>query len=149
MDRKEELDLAWAAGFFDGEGCICIGWDKSRSNSRGGRWQLLLTIVQVDRASLEEFRCIVDWPGPVRCRAASGFNLRDLYILQASSRKAGVILEALLPFLRVKKAQAEAALEFRDTFPEKRYNRYTRPPEDVLEKRERLAVVVRELKLAQ
>ena|SRR3990167_420913 len=40
------IDFAWAAGFFDGEGCVMKGWKK-------GHHRLRVMIVQNDRQPLE------------------------------------------------------------------------------------------------
>lgn len=55
--RKE--DLAWAAGFFDGEGCVCINKLASRK-----RWTLKCRVSQVDMQPLLKLKsmfggCIV------------------------------------------------------------------------------------------
>ena len=34
MDNNKELELAWAAGFFDGEGCTCIWKGNTGFNNR-------------------------------------------------------------------------------------------------------------------
>lgn len=46
-------DLAWAAGFFDGEGCFSTHLQKNRGKS------FRITIVQVDREVLDKFHQIV------------------------------------------------------------------------------------------
>lgn len=53
MTMGRQADIAWAAGLFEGEGCI------SRSVQRGGliRWQLILT--STDRDVLERFRGVL------------------------------------------------------------------------------------------
>lgn len=53
-----QLELSWAAGFYDGEGTI---WYKKpvrtgERSSRGGRGQLRISIQQTDPEVLERFR---------------------------------------------------------------------------------------------
>lgn len=52
---KNEIELAWAAGFFDGEGCICI--------KREGRYYRIirLSICQTDKTPLIRFRNIFNF----------------------------------------------------------------------------------------
>ena len=92
--------LAWAAGFFDGEGCILV---------MGGT-QLCMSVTQVDRAPLDRLTEIlggrVHGPRPNR-----GF--RPIFEWKIASSP-GVVqaLRHLLPFLTCKHAQAVAAIGF-------------------------------------
>ena len=46
-----EIELSWAAGFFDGEGCVCY----SRHNNRSCYGRIDVSISQVDRRVLDRF----------------------------------------------------------------------------------------------
>lgn len=48
--RIIETELAWAAGFFDGEGCTSVKRSKDRKNI-----QLLVQVAQTDKRPLERF----------------------------------------------------------------------------------------------
>lgn len=62
IDRRRKLvsgvttteELAWAAGFFDGEGCVFLTKPTDRSNLR-----IRLSISQVDRECLDRFRSAI------------------------------------------------------------------------------------------
>jgi len=100
----ESLDWAYLAGLVDGEGCITINHNKSERYYSG-----LLTIGMVDED-------IVRW-----CHKFTGFgciykhtgkgNCQDSFIWTVRTRQAAVVLEKLLPYLRVKKLQALIVLE--------------------------------------
>lgn len=138
-----DVELAWAAGFFDGEGCIYL-----RTSKREAGWQLLCNLTQTDRAPIEEFQHIVGGVGYISSRHASPKgNRRPCWCWQGASRNAGEVLVLLLPYLRVKKAQAVAALEFRATYPDANYRRWNRIPPEVFKERGRLARKVKALKL--
>lgn len=142
LKMSTDLELAWAAGFFDGEGCIYL-----RNDKRDSRWQLLLGLAQVDKAPLEDFQRIVGGVGYITKSHRGKGNQRSCWTWQAASKNAGDVVELLLPFLRVKQSQAVAALEFRATFPKKPYRRYRRIPLKILYERDRLARKVKALKL--
>lgn len=100
------LGLAWMAGFFDGEGCICI-----RRNGRG--YSLLVQITQtvnVFRPFKEAFGGgITEWqPKQPRCRR--------LWDWRATGAEAASFLRLIRPFLVVKQQEADIALEFLDWY---------------------------------
>jgi hypothetical protein len=133
------LALAWAAGFIDGEGCIYIGRQKRSEN--GLTYSLKLTVSQRDREPLDilyglfggyifQVKSARAWTWDIRCGAA------------------GDALEALLPYLRYKRPQAELALQFQARRglvydPDLRRNRSRDPEQD-----ERDYLALRELKVA-
>jgi hypothetical protein len=65
MERKRE-DLAWVAGFFDGEGCISAVARKGRA---AGRCSLRVSACQVDPELLHRLRSIVGF-GNISCAAS-------------------------------------------------------------------------------
>jgi hypothetical protein len=104
---KELLDTDWAylAGFIDGEGCI--GSSRSRD-----RWYPRLTITQADQMFLLELYKLFGvgrftYRKPTVKNKATGFS-GQWSIRSSPSIK--WILEGVLPYLRLKKTQAEVAL---------------------------------------
>lgn len=134
-------NLAYIAGFFDGEGAIIIG---RRGPKHYKSLQLTVTLTQTDRVILEWVNEQLGGVGRVRVKNHGrktralvqnlGYNLKECYEVVWDSRAAESVLRALLPFLRVKKARAEIALQFRETFVE----RWTRKglPDAVVAQRE-------------
>lgn len=92
----DETILGYAAGFFDGEGCIL-------TRERRGHVELRVTAVQNAAAPLlllkEHFGGAVIHIVP-----------RDIYVWEISHRKAREFLAAVLPHLMVKRERAERAL---------------------------------------
>ncbi|MEE8607818.1 MAG: LAGLIDADG family homing endonuclease [Nitrospiraceae bacterium] len=144
-----DLELAWAAGFFDGDGCIHIRWSKNKQLRLGGQWILQVTMTQIYQEVIEEFQRIVGGGKLYRCAPTRGsFGKRWQWRWIADAYRAEKIVRLLLPHLRLKKPQAEAALDFRATFRTKgRYNLTKRLPDRVCEKRAQLAAQVKALKL--
>jgi hypothetical protein len=95
MEPSNE-ELAWMAGFFDGEGCINIHF----SNKNG-----CTTL----RAGVSQ-----KFPEPLeRIQLLMGGNLykdRAGYVLVFNGKKAEAFLASILPWLFVKRTQAEVAL---------------------------------------
>lgn len=113
--RKLPLaDLAWAAGFFDGEGCIGI------YNRGGNSYCRNVTVVNTDIRPLVKFRDMFGGSinskrqhynrGQYVCRGIS-----ELYIHVSQAEK---MFRAILPYMVIKREQAELYLEF---------GRYLRP----------------------
>jgi len=92
---------AWAAGFFDGEGCITIDGGKLRQYSH-----VSVQVVQKARAPLDEFAGL--FGGGV----SSTQNGDKCYRWRIRGRKAVRFLEVVRPWLLVKGAQADIAFEF-------------------------------------
>src|SRR4051812_46429745 len=95
-----DSDLAYAAGYLDGEGCFTVGDD----------WKIFVTCTNTCRAAIswlqETFGGAVSGPSKVRKP-----NWRPTYQWKVSSRQASVVVEALLPHLKEKKPQADLLLK--------------------------------------
>jgi len=96
-DRREWI--IWAAGFFDGEGCVYI---QHRKNTNV--YFLKATVVQKDLEPLNILQAL--FGGSVnKRRTAPG-------MWSVSTRMAEKALRELMPFLLVKRKEAELALSF-------------------------------------
>ena len=107
----KQSDRAYAAGFFDGEGCVHIQMLKKRvGQRRSPSYQLTLVLDQVDPAPLMHIQSI--FGGRVRCRMRKNGNRRAQFTLAFYGPQAARFLKQIRPFLIVKAAQADIALEF-------------------------------------
>ncbi|KKN40180.1 hypothetical protein LCGC14_0736120 [marine sediment metagenome] len=113
-----DTEWAWAAGFFDGEGCIRAAVIDSRervipvkAHNKGIKYTLAIAISNTDKSSLDKFRDIVQQStvlGPY-CRP----NCKPVFYFGLSSHAKVIrILQHMLPYLTVKREQAEVALEW-------------------------------------
>jgi hypothetical protein len=108
-----EVDKAYAAGFFDGEGYVTI-----TKQSRGDTYYLRVGISNTCREPLEYIQGL--WYGSLFDHAGryDGYNGRHArlaaYKWYAHGPKAAAFLLDLLPYLRVKNEQALLGLEFQD-----------------------------------
>lgn len=100
MTTTERHDLiVWAAGFFDGEGCIWVG----RINES---WRLTVHVSQMWREPLDLY--IALFGGSV------SRDRQHLWRWSASNQIAKNALRELSPFLQLKREQAETAISFQD-----------------------------------
>lgn len=116
MNEREKL-VAWAAGFFDGEGCVtvtrCV--NKPTHKSRRGKkehvsYQLVLRVGQRVRAPLETLQEVFGGTITPHMKCA------ELYWKWSSyGADAPKVLAELLPLLRVKREAALLAIEFSKT----------------------------------
>jgi len=99
-----QTELAWLAGFADGEGSIQINYNRARDF-----YALRFTLTQKDQTVLIN---IQNQFGGVL--AISGKGPHVWYRLVWSTRQAAELLRLLMPFLVVKRTQAELALRFQE-----------------------------------
>lgn len=93
-------DVAWAAGFIDGEGCIAIA-----------RYTLRLQVNQVDPAPLIKLREL--FGGAIhQQQVLRNSRKRVLWSWAVGARNALYVLEAIRPYLTTKAIQADLGIEF-------------------------------------
>lgn len=105
----KDIDVAWAAGFLDGEGCFHIGKAKSRNGKT-----LIVGRVKANQANhidpIEKLHSL--FGGQIWTRGnktSTGKTVYEWQIQAAKDLKAAI--PRLLPYLVVKKFQAELVLE--------------------------------------
>lgn len=108
----EQTDLAYIAGILDGEGHIGIKKTVTRRNGRiNPQYQERIAVRMVDEPAI---RFIAETlGGNYYSERPHAHNGRPLYCFQATDRQAASMLEAVLPYLRVKRQNALAVLELR------------------------------------
>jgi hypothetical protein len=120
-----QKDIIYLAGFFDGEGCISIVRDKTRLGNIS--YRLRISANQVDRQPIDLLKeC---FGGLIQVTKKSNPKHRPIYSWQQHSQKALSTLVLMLPYLRVKKEQAEFAInwvQFNHSFKGKK-----KTPEDI------------------
>lgn len=102
-------DKAWLAGFFDGEGCVCI----TRS-SRTKCYRLIMSITQKDKPVLKKVQKM--WGGSLR--KTTKRNMDIYWTLDwCLKREAKTVLQDILPHAKLKHKQIQIALRFIDKMP--------------------------------
>ncbi len=100
-------DLLWFAGFFDGEGCVSLQRRKD-----GAGWHLSLLVPNTARSIIAGLPAL--FGGSVFDIISLPHQSQAQKRWRASGRQAGLILRAILPYLRVKHRQAQLGIEFQD-----------------------------------
>lgn len=103
--------IAWAAGFLDGEGCIHIA-RQTYGGKRHETMRLGVYITQNDLPSLEHFRDVVGIKAPIYPVKKAVNHRRQCYTLNYNGHAAMRLLQVLMPHLKRKRAEAEAAEDF-------------------------------------
>lgn len=108
MKPLDPVFLAWCAGFFDGEGSVCIQKHADRrSGEARERYQLHAMVYQTERAPLDEIR---EAFGGTVCKLKT-----RVYSLHLTSATGARFLESIRPYCRVKGPEIDIAMEFRST----------------------------------
>lgn len=107
VKMASEIECAWAAGFFDGEGCVLIYPQRGRT---GLRHSLRIVVIQVDVRPLFEMKRLFGGRVSIKQKATAASA-------QSHQWDAGPVpsmhaLIAMLPYLRVKKEVAELGINF-------------------------------------
>lgn len=108
MTKRDQLDLAYLAGVFDGEGSISVARMK-RKDRPAIYHTLYIVVTTTDPIQPGAFQS--RFGGSYYHFCHSGYNT-PRYSWQVAARKAGRVLRELLPYLRLKHEQAELAIEF-------------------------------------
>jgi hypothetical protein len=124
MNTLTETDKAYLAGLIDGEGCITIGKQLRPDLTPTPAYAMRLIIAQSDKDFLEHWHEIVGI-GVLLRRSKESVgkhiqpkyrdNCLEVYTWQLSSKEAAQLLREVLPYLVMKKRQAEIALHFQST----------------------------------
>ena len=145
----DTLRLAWAAGFFDGEGSVIVELSKSPASRSGMRTSLHATVTQTSTPCLDIF--VELFGGNVKtfqhtCPNSSRWAVQYTWVVR--NEKALAFLRAIQPYCVVKASQVDAALAY-PLFDAagKKYGNPGRPiPTDVWEQRLKLRSTLQELR---
>lgn len=155
MKQDKKTKLAYTAGLLDGEGCISIG--KHTPTSGSPQYQLSVRVSQKDGSAIDflsgNFGGSVNIQSQSKATFATGDKEKDwIYSWTVEGTKAIFLLKQVLPFLRLKKKQAELAIQFqqRKTFGKKKTKEnqktFASLPEHEIEIREKMFQKMKELK---
>ncbi|MDD5510897.1 MAG: hypothetical protein PHI12_08805 [Dehalococcoidales bacterium] len=108
-----KLDLAYIGGLFDGEGNIQIVKRSPLSNRRD-TYHLVVRVCLVEDYIPKWLAFAFGGSVNKRLREQVNPHHRDVYTWYCSQQIAANFLRAVLPYLKLKKAQAEIALKFQE-----------------------------------
>lgn len=129
LDFLSDVDLAYIAGFIDGEGCICVHRRGKVGEKEKSIYAFIVTIANTDKSVIQYLHSVL---GGCIANNNKRNGHKTCYVLHLNPRKAYKLLKKLLPYLRVKKKQAELAIKLGDIITNKKHGRLTN--EDVMER---------------
>lgn len=101
------IDLAYMAGFFDGEGSV-VAWKAFKGNHKSPS-----ITVKVGNTDIRPVQMFVKYFGPFSIqKAVLAPSGKTMFFFNIGESRSRVILERLMPYLVIKKRQAKIALEF-------------------------------------
>ena len=104
----KRTDLAYLAGIVDGEGYIGISADHRNRNPDRPCWRLRVVVTNTNEWLMHHLKFSIGG-GTIRLRNG---NLMPCYQWSIERGKAAEFLKLILPYLRLKKPQAELAIKF-------------------------------------
>lgn len=102
-----ETQAAWAAGFFDGEGCVSLHLHTKRSGQQYPAVAIILT--QKDRRPLDFFHALFGAKETISVVHRT-IHKRPYFRVVYSGRRAAEVLRVLRPYLTLKGEVADVAL---------------------------------------
>src|SRR3990167_9877690 len=110
-NEQTVADLAWAAGFIDGDGVISMYQRKDRRNE----FRVVVRAMNTNRLALDKLHGMFGGSVHPMINAldARARGWKPSFYWSASDRKAEAAIRSLLPFLLLKRKQAALALRAR------------------------------------
>jgi hypothetical protein len=121
MQDNQREEIIYLAGLFDGEGTICIQrdvrlTDKETGRYKGATYTVTVRIGMIERHAIEMYLNVFK-VGYLDCEKTY-HKFRPMWRYSIRRREdVKFFIENISPFLRVKKPQAELALEYFKLFP--------------------------------
>jgi hypothetical protein len=141
---EDTLFLAWAAGFFDGEGCVLVSERFSKSGGESS-FQLYVTVTQQDTAALYEIQERFGGSVTPDKAALKGYGRKKGTFLvwrwKSTSIVAYNFLKAIEPYSIVKAPQIAIALKWPE--PGADYRNGRRLPDGIRQKRNDIMYALR------
>ena len=116
MQQNQKISPQYLAGFFDGEGCFYIGWQKAKHPENKKFYpkaQVLLSQSGEDGLNLLE-QIKADYGGNIYLHLRPGQHKakKTAYKIWWNKEEAISLITQLLPYLILKKTEAEEVLQY-------------------------------------
>ena len=124
MGKISKITLAYIAGIFDGEGCVSISKEKERTTIKGYSYRLRVIVGNTNEWLIKFLQS--QFGGNIVLRQPRMPWYKPIWQWQIGAKLAQVFLEALLPYLQLKKHQAELGIAFQNKFKGRGHRKTTR-----------------------
>lgn len=122
---RQPTDLAYCAGLFDGEGCICAGrnttYHAKNAEFSASRFTLSVSVSMCDKEAIEKLQTV--FPGHFYFVESKNPKWRGHWRWMLTTDKAVQFLKDIYPYLKGKKKQAALAMKFREIQRQCRYKK--------------------------
>jgi hypothetical protein len=147
MNTLTETEKAYLAGFIDGEGCISIV-KQTKKESRNPYYRLSLIVSQTNYEFLQHWQQLVGIGkmNEKMYQTMASEHCARAWDWRVSTGDAAELLESLLPYLRIKKTEAEIAIKFQRGF-QRSSGIGWQVPAEVIAEREAIYQQMHELKV--
>lgn len=108
----ERDDLSYAAGIFDGEGCVLIDRHKGKDGRPNVNHMLTVTIGMTDPLLPRFLYDLFGGHVSFNQRDLPGKSRRDFWVWRIKGFRAASCLKAMRPFVKLKAHQVDLAIEF-------------------------------------
>jgi len=147
LENIKDTDIAYLAGFVDGEGCFFIGKFKTISSATGNVGENFHTLLKLSNTDYETLYNLNKKFGGLlqtqsRLTRKSKID-REVYSLTFSGDLLTDITEKLLPYLITKRKQAEIMIKMRSTFFRGRSRGQTPVDPNITNRRNELMIELR------
>ena len=116
MNNMTETEKAYLAGMIDGEGCITISCNKDRY------FAMFVVLTGTHKTHIEYCANMTGLGSVQSVKRSAPWGDVTRWVI--SSTEAQEFLEAILPYLFLKKEQAEVAIKFQREVSLDKYNKY-------------------------
>lgn len=106
-----DLELAWAAGLLDGEGCISLTLRQPRGKSVNPSYILILKVTMCDKATVERMYSIFK-VGTLQNQSKQKAHYSVSYTWFCNAEAASLVIPQVRPWLFTKAKEADLAMEF-------------------------------------
>lgn len=108
----KKTDLAYIAGVFDGEGCVNLG-------KCGNTYKARITIGNTNEWLIQRFK--FQFGGNIRMNKGRD-NRKDFWIWSLNCQQSARFLKLILPYLTIKRPQAQLLIEYEQARHHRGYN---------------------------
>jgi len=114
--RNRRTQLAYFAGFFDGEGCILIEKPiyKRKNGKESPNYTLVVKTDNTNEWILQRLRMCFGGSVYLHHPVGEALNVRPIWVWVVRAKCAGKFLKAIVPYLILKKPEAEIAIAFQE-----------------------------------
>lgn len=108
--KRVKADLIYTAGLFDGEGCISLARTSSTNASRHYAVTLLVEVSNTNEWIIQWLR--FNYGGGIYYQDRTSSQFSNVWRWQLRCKQAVRFLQLIFPYLKLKRPQAELAIQF-------------------------------------